>query len=151
MQCLLASFIAHSVTSHREQFQFGFELGKRFRMDAKPSNITRFIERVTKELDVPHTARNGLFAIDFEVEFLLYEVRDAFFDALGRSWSLAEDYAVICVAYKRMSALLQLFVKFVENYITKERAEWTALGRTDIVFLHDTIGHDSCFKILMYQ
>ena len=77
---------------------------------------------MSEELYIPHTARNGLFAVYFEVEFLLYEVRDAFFDALGRSWSLAEDYAVICVAYKRMSALLQLFVKFVENYITKERA-----------------------------
>ena len=38
MQHLLASFIAHSVTPHRKQFQFGFELGKRLRMDAKPSN-----------------------------------------------------------------------------------------------------------------
>ena len=65
MQCLLASFIAHAITSRGEKFQFGFELGKRFSMDAESSNITRFIERVTKELGVPHTARNGLFAIDF--------------------------------------------------------------------------------------
>ena len=65
MQCFFALFITHSVTPHREQFQFGLELSKRFSMDAESSNITRFIERVTKELGVPHTARNGLFAIDF--------------------------------------------------------------------------------------
>ena len=121
-------------------------------MDTKPSNTaTSRIERVSEELDVPHTACNGLFAIDFEVEFLLYEVRDALLDALCCSWSLAEDYAIVSVTHERMSAFLQLLVKFVENYITKDRAEWTALGRTDIVFLHDTIDHDSCFKILMYQ
>ena len=55
-------------------------------MDAEPSNTAMGgIERVSKELDVPRAARNGLFAVDFEVELLLYEVRDAFFDALGCS------------------------------------------------------------------
>ena len=121
-------------------------------MDAKPSNtVMGCIERVTEELDAHHTTCDGLFTVDFEVKFLLYEVRDAFFDALGRSWSFAEDYAIVSVTHERMSAFLQLLVKFIENYITKDRAEWTALGRTDIVFLHDTIDHDSCFKILMYQ
>ena len=61
-------------------------------MDTKPSNTaTSRIERVSEELDVPHTACNGLFAIDFEVEFLLYEVRDALLDAFGCSRSPAED------------------------------------------------------------
>ena len=68
MQRLLASFITHSVTPLGEQLQFGLELCKRFRMDAKPSNTAMGrVERVTEELDIPHTARNGLFAIDFEV------------------------------------------------------------------------------------
>ena len=61
---------------------------------------------MTKELYIPRAARNGLFAVDFKVEFLLYEVRDAFFDALGCSWSLAEDYTIIGITYKRMSSFL---------------------------------------------
>ena len=65
---------------------------------------------MSEELYVPHTARHGLFAVDFEVEFLLYEVRDALFDAFCRSQGLAEDYTIICVSHKRMSALLQLLV-----------------------------------------
>ena len=121
-------------------------------MDTKPSNTAMScIERVSEVLYVPHTACDGLFAINFKVEFLLYEVRDALLDALCCSWSLAEDYAIVGIAHKRMSALLQLLVKFIENDIAKKRTERTALGRTDIVFLHDTIDHDSCFKILMYQ
>ena len=121
-------------------------------MDAKPSNAAMGgIERVSKELDVPHTACYGLFAIDFEVEFLLYEVRDTFLDAFGSPWSFAEDYAVICIAHKRMSAFLQLLVKLVENNVTKERAERTALRCTYIALMHNTINHDSRFQILMYQ
>ena len=121
-------------------------------MDAKPSNTAiSCVERVSKELDVPNTTCNGLFAIDFEVEFLLYEVRDTFFDALGRSWSFAEDYAIVSVTHERMSALLQLFVKFVENYITEEWAEWTALRCTYIALLHYTIDHYTRFQILVYQ
>ena len=62
----LALLIPHAIASRSEKFQFGLELSKRFSMDAKPSNaVMGCIERVTKELDVPHTARNGLFAIDF--------------------------------------------------------------------------------------
>lgn len=151
MQYLLTSFIAHSVTSLCEQFQFGFELGKRFRMDAKPSNTTRFIERVTEELDVPHTACYGLFAVDFQVEFLLYEIRYALLDAFRSSRSLAEDYAIIGIAHERMSASLQLLVKFVKNYVTEERAERATLRCADIALLHDTINHYSRFQILMYQ
>ena len=121
-------------------------------MDTKPSNTaTSHIERVSEELDVPHTACNGLFAIDFEVEFLLYEVRDALLDALCCSWSLAEDYAIVSITHERMPAFLQLLVKFIENYITEERAEWTALGRTNIALLHDAIDHNSRFQILMYK
>ena len=121
-------------------------------MDAKPSNTARsHIERVSEELYVPHTACYGLFAINFKVEFLLYEVRDALLDTFSRSRGLAEDYTIISISHKRMSAFLQLLVEFVENYVTKKRTERTALGRTDIVFLHDTIDHNSCFKILMYQ
>ena len=121
-------------------------------MDAKPSNTsTSRIERVSEELDVPHTACNGLFAIDFEVEFLLYEVRDALLDAFGCSRGLAEDYTIISISHKRMSAFLQLLVEFVENYVTKKRTERTALGRTDIALLHDAIDHDSSFQILVYQ
>ena len=106
---------------------------------------------MSEELDISHTARNGLFAVYFEVEFLLYEVRDAFFDALGRSWSFAEDYAIVSVTHERMSALLQLFVKFVENYIAEEWAEWTALRCTYIALLHYTIDHYTRFQILVYQ
>ena len=121
-------------------------------MDAKPSNAAMGgIERVSKELDVPHTARNGLFAVDFEVEFLLYEVRDTFLDAFGSPWSFAEDYAVICIAHKRMSAFLQFLVKFIENDIAKKRTKRTALRSTDIALLHDTINHYPRFQILMYQ
>ena len=121
-------------------------------MDTKPSNTTTSrIERVSEELDVPHTACNGLFAINFKVEFLLYEVRDALLDTFSRSRGLAEDYTIISISRKRMSAFLQLLVEFVENYVTKKRTERTALGRTDIALLHDAIDHDSCFKILMYQ
>ena len=121
-------------------------------MDAKPSNAAMgCIERVTEELDVHHTACNGLFPIDFKVEFLLYEVRDAFLDAFGSPWSPAEDYAIVGIAHERMSAFLQLLVKFVENDVTEERTERTALWRTDIALLHDTINHDSRFQILMYQ
>ena len=121
-------------------------------MDAKPSNAAMgCIERVTEELDVHHTACNGLFPIDFKVEFLLYEVSDALFDAFRCSWSLAEDYAIVSVAHKRMSAFLQFFVKFVENDVTKKRTEWTTLRCTHIALLHDTIDHNSCFQILMYQ
>ena len=121
-------------------------------MDAKPSNTaTSHIERVSEELDVPHTACNGLFAIDFEVEFLLYEVRDALLDAFGCSRSPAEDYAIVSISHKWMSALLQLLVKFVENDIAKKRTERTALGRTDIALLHDAIDHNSRFQILVYQ
>ena len=152
MQCLLALFISHSVTPRGEQFQFGFEFSKRFRMDAKPSNTaTSSIERVSKELDIPHTACNCLFAIDFEMEFLLYVVSDALFDAFGCSWSLAEDYAVVGIAHKRMSAFLQLLVKFVENDVTKKRTEWTALRCTYIALLHYTIDHYTRFQILVYQ
>ena len=152
MQHLLASFIAHSVTPHREEFQFSFELAKRFRMDAKPSNTAMScIERVSEELDVHHTTCNGLFAVDFEVEFLLYEVRDTFLDAFCRSWSLAEDYAIVGVTYKRVSAFLQLLVKFVENDIAKKWTERTALRSTYITLLHNSVDHYSCFKILMYQ
>ena len=121
-------------------------------MDAEPSNTAMGgIERVSKELDVPHTACNCLFAVDFKVEFLLYEVSDALFDALGRSRSFAEDYAIIGIAHKRMSAFLQLLVKFVKNDITEERTKWTALRCTDIVLLNYTIYHYPRFQILMYQ
>ena len=90
-------------------------------MDAKPSNTARcHIERVSEELDVPHTTCNGLFTIDFEVEFLLYEVRDALLDTFSRSRGLAEDYTIISISHKRMSAFLQLLVEFVENYVTKK-------------------------------
>ena len=81
------------------------------------------IERVTEELDAHHTTCEGLFTVDFEVKFLLYEVRDALLDALCYSWSLATDYAIISITHKRMSTLLQLLVKFVENYIAEEWAE----------------------------
>ena len=121
-------------------------------MDAKPSNTARsHIERVSEELYVPHTACYGLFAVDFKVEFLLYEVRDAFFDALGCSWSLAEDYTIIGITYKRMSSFLQLLVEFIKNDVTEKWAKWTALGRTNIALLHDAIDHNSRFQILMYQ
>ena len=61
-------------------------------MDAKPSNtVMGCIERVTEELYIPHTARDGLFTVDFEVEFLLYEVSDALLDTFSRSRGLAED------------------------------------------------------------
>ena len=152
MQYLLASLIAHTVTSLGEQFQFGLELGKRLRMDAKPSNTAwGCIERVSKELDVPHTACYGLFAVDFEVQFLLYEVRYALLDAFGRSWGLAEDYTIISVTHKRMSAFLQLLVKLVENDITKEWTERTTLRGADNALLHDTINHNTCFQIFVYQ
>ena len=121
-------------------------------MDAEPSNTAMGgIERVSKELDVPHTACNCLFTIDFEVEFLLYEVSDALFDAFRCSWSLAEDYAIVGIAHKRMSALLQLLVKFIENDIAKKWTERATLWRTDIALLHDTINHYARFQILMYQ
>ena len=121
-------------------------------MDAEPSNTAMGgIERVSKELDVPHTACNCLFTIDFEVEFLLYEVSDALFDAFGSSRSPAEDYAIVSISHKWMSALLQLLVKFIENDIAKKRTERTALGRTDIALMHDAIDHDSSFQILVYQ
>ena len=152
MQCFFALLISHSVAPLGEQFQFGFELAKRFRMDAKPSNTAMSCtERVSEELDVHHTTCNGLFAVDFEVEFLLYEVRDTFLDAFCRSWSLAEDYAIVGVAYKRVSAFLQLLVKFVKNDVTEEWTEWTALRCTYTAFLHYTIDHYTRFKILMYQ
>ena len=106
---------------------------------------------MSEELYIPHTARNGLFVVYFEVEFLLYEVRDAFFDALGRSRGLAEDYAIISITHKRMSALLQFLVKFVENNITEEWAERTALRCTYIALLHYTIDHYTSFQILVYQ
>ena len=121
-------------------------------MDAKPSNAAMGgIERVSKELDIPHTACNSLFAIDSKVEFLLYEVSNALLDAFCRSWSLAEDYAIVGVTYKRVSSFLQLLVKLVENNVTKEWAERTALRCADIAILHDTIDHYSRFQILMYQ
>ena len=121
-------------------------------MDTKPSNTaTSRIERVSEVLYVPHTACYGLFAINFEVEFLLYEVSDALLDTFSRSRGLAEDYTIISISHKRMASFLQLLVKFIENYITKERAEWTALGRTNIALLHDAIDHNSRFQILMYQ
>ena len=121
-------------------------------MDAKPSNTAMScIERVSEELYIPHTARNGLFAVNFEMEFLLYEVSDALFDAFRCSWSLAEDYAIVGIAYKRMSAFLQLLVKFVKNDVTEEWTEWTALRCTYTAFLHYTIDHYTRFKILMYQ
>ena len=121
-------------------------------MDAKPSNTaTSCIERVSEELDVHHTTCNGLFAVDFEVEFLLYEVRDTLLDALCCSWGLAEDYAVICIAHKRMSAFLQLLVKFIENDVTEERTERSTLWCTYVALMHNTINHDSRFQILMYQ
>ena len=121
-------------------------------MDAKPSNTAMScIERVSEELDVHHTTCNGLFAVDFEVEFLLYEVRDTFLDAFGSSRSLAEDYAIVSITYKRVSAFLQLLVKFVENDIAKKWTERTALRSTDIALLHDTINHYARFQILMYQ
>ena len=121
-------------------------------MDTKPSDTARcHIERVPEELYVPHTACNGLFAINFKVEFLLYEVSDALLDAFRRSRGLAEDYSIVSISHNRMSAILQLLVKFIENYIAKKRTERTALGRTDIALLHDAIAHDSCFQILVYQ
>ena len=121
-------------------------------MDAKPSNAAMGgIERVSKELDIPHTARNCLFAIDFKVKFLLYEVSDALLDAFCRSWSLAEDYAVVCIAHKRMFAFLQFLVKFVKNDVTEKWAERSTLWCTYVALMHNTINHDSCFKILMYQ
>ena len=121
-------------------------------MDAKPSNTARsHIERVPEELYVPHTACYGLFAINFKVEFLLYEVSDALLDTFCRPQGLAEDYTIISVSYKRMSALLQFLVKFVENYIAEEWTERTALRCTDIALLHDAIDHDSSFQILVYQ
>ena len=121
-------------------------------MDAKPSNAAMgCIERVTEELDVHHTACDGLVPIDFKVEFLLYEVRDAFFDALGRSWSLAEDYTIIGITYERMSAFLQLLVEFIKNDVTEKWAEWSTLWCTYVALMHNTVNHDSCFKILMYQ
>ena len=106
---------------------------------------------MSEELYIPHTARNGLFAVDFEVEFLLYEVRDAFLDAFGSPWSPAEDYAIVGIANERMSAFLQLLVKFVENNVTEERTERATLWHTDIALLHDTINHYPRFQILMYQ
>ena len=106
---------------------------------------------MTKELYIPRTARNGLFAVDFEVKLLLYEVRDAFFDALCRSRGLAEDYTIISIAHERVSAFLQLLVKFIENDITKEWTEWTTLRCTYIALLHYTINHCPSFQILMYQ
>ena len=121
-------------------------------MDTKPSNTaTSRIERVSKELYVLHTTCDGLFAIDSKVEFLLYEVRDALLDALGRSWSLAEDYTIIGITYKRMSAFLQLLVEFIKNDVTEKWAEWSTLWRTYVALMHNTVNHDSCFKILMYQ
>ena len=121
-------------------------------MDAKPSNTaTSCIERVSEELDVHHTTCNGLFAVDFEMEFLLYEVSNALLDPFCRSWSLAEDYAIVGVTYKRVSSFLQLLIKLVENNVTKEWAERTALRCADIAILHDTIDHYSRFQILMYQ
>ena len=121
-------------------------------MDAKPSNAAMGgIERVSKEFDIPHTACNCLFAVDFEVEFLLYEVRDTLLDAFGSPWSFAENYAIVGVTYKRVSAFLQLLVKFIENDVTEERTEWTALRCTYIALLYYTIDHYSRFEILMYQ
>ena len=121
-------------------------------MDARPSNtVMGCIERVSEELYIPHTTCDGLFTVDFEVEFLLYEVRDALLDAFGCSRSPAEDYAIVSISHKWMSALLQLLVKFIENDIAKKRTERTALGRTDIALLHDAIDHDSSFQILVYQ
>ena len=121
-------------------------------MDAKPSNAAMgCIERVTEELDVHHTACDGLFPIDFKVEFLLYEVSDALFDAFCRPRSLTEDYTIISVTHKRMSAFLQLLVKFVENDIAKKRTERTALRSTDITVPHDIIDHYPRFQILVYQ
>ena len=121
-------------------------------MDAKPSNTARsHIERVSEELYVPHTACCGLFAINFKVEFLLYEVSDALFDAFCRSRGLAEDYTIISISHKRMSALLQLLVEFVKNYVTKKWTERTALRCTNSALRHDTIDHNSRFQILVYQ
>ena len=121
-------------------------------MDAKPSNTARsHIERVSEELYVPHTACYGLFAINFKVEFLLYEVSDALLDTFSRSRGLAEDYTIVSISHKRMSAFLQLLVEFVENYVTKKRTERTALRCTNIALLHDTIDHNSRFQILVYQ
>ena len=121
-------------------------------MDAEPSNTAMGgIERVSKELDVPHAACNCLFTVDFEVEFLLYEVSNALFDAFGSSRSFAEDYTIVCVSHERMSAFLQLLVKFIENDVTEERTERATLWRTDIALLHDTINHYARFQILMYQ
>ena len=48
---------------------------------------------MSEELYVTHTACYGLFAINFKVEFLLYEVSDALLDTFSRSRGLAEDDA----------------------------------------------------------
>ena len=73
------------------------------------------IERVSEELYITDTACHRLFTIDHEVQFLLYEVRNAVLDALCGTGSIAEDYAVICVTDERMSAFLQFLVKFIRS------------------------------------
>ena len=85
------------------------------------------------------------------MEFILYEVRYTIFDTFRSSWGLAEDDTIIGIANKRMATFLQLLIKFMENDITKEGAERTALRSAHIALLNDTIDHDTCFQILMYQ
>ena len=48
---------------------------------------------MSEELYVPHTACYGLRAVDFKVEYLLYEVSDGILDTFSRSRGLAEDDA----------------------------------------------------------
>ena len=85
-----------------------------YRQSALPSHNTKRVTEVFHSNDTPHFC---LLAIHLQIKFLLDEVRDGFADALGGSFTLAEDDAVIRVADETMSSSFKFLVEFIQHDI----------------------------------
>ena len=100
-QFLLALLVAPAVTARRQLSELLSQFGFGFRMNAQASVASSHVERVTEELLSVDAAYMRLLAVNFEEEFPLYELRDAFAYSFGSSRALAENDAVIGITNER--------------------------------------------------
>lgn len=120
-------------------------------MNAQASLSPSHIERAAGELLSMHTPDVGFLSAYFEEEFPLYELRDAFAHPFGRSWTFAEDDAIIGITHKRKSASFKPAVKLRQHYVA-QYGTWRAALRNSLIGVLILVSdYNACIEILVYQ
>src|SRR6516165_6250698 len=106
-----------------------------------PTRFSFASEAESEKLPLPRPSHGALRLVDLELETVCEEVCNTLHHSLARSFAVDIDVAIVGIAYKVVTAPLQLSVQFVQHQIAEQRRKRTALRRALIHRAHQSILH----------